>query len=103
MDNLNPDSPFYSLVTYGISGGIAGGISWFITHPLDTVKTIIQMGDLKENTLRQKEVIDKLCQEGFLKGIISSYRGGLPSVLCQVLACSTFFIVYELMKNELKI
>lgn len=61
------------------------------------------MGDLKENTLKQKEVIEKLCQEGYLKGIIRSYRGGLSSVLCTMVGCSTFFIIYEFMKIELKL
>ncbi len=102
FEQLNPENAFHSIITFGLSGGIAGGISWLVTHPLDTIKTIIQMGDLKENTLRQKDVMDKLCQNGYFKGIFSSYRGGFPSVLCYILGCSTFFIVYEIMKVELK-
>ena len=101
IGQLSQESAFYSLITFGIPGGIAGGMSWLVTHPFDTIKTIIQMGDIKENTIKQKEVIDKLSQEGYLKGILSSYRGGLPSFLCYIVGCSTFFIVYEKMKMNI--
>lgn len=97
---LNPEFPLHSIVTFGLSGGIAGGISWFVTHPLDTIKTIIQMGDMKKKTLKQKEVVNLLLEEGYVKGILNSYRGGFPSFLCYVVGCSTFFIVYEKMKIQ---
>lgn len=100
-ENINPNSAFYSFITYGVSGGIAGGFCWLATHPFDTIKTIIQMNDLKEPTLKIKYVLDTFTKNGYLKGILELYRGGFPSMCSLVISSALFFVYYEALKNKL--
>lgn len=102
-ENLNRNSPFYSLITFGVSGGIAGGFCWLATHPFDTIKTIIQMNDLKEPTLKIKTVFDRFTKDGYVRGIFSLYRGGFPSMCALVISSALFFVYYEAFKERLVI
>jgi len=100
-ENLNPNSAFYSFITYGVSGGLAGGFCWLFTHPFDTIKTIIQMNDLREPTLKIIYVFDKFTKDGILKGILGLYRGGFPSMCSLVISSALFFVYYEGLKSRL--
>jgi len=101
-ENLNPDSHFYSPIVFGVSGGAAGGFCWLFSHPFDTIKTIIQMNDLKEPTLKIKTVFDRFTINGYISGILDLYRGGFPSMCALVISSALFFVYYEAFKKRLE-
>jgi len=102
LEKIKDSSPIFPIVSYAISGGIAGIVYWLVNHPLTTMKTIIQMHDNNQPTLKQSMVIKTLFEEGYLHGVRQLYRGGVASVFNCLFGCMIFYVSYELCKKELE-
>ena len=61
------------------AGGFTGVISWLITYPFDTLKTIIQTSN-KKVTLTQMEAYKILSKETNSR-IMSLYKGLFPTLV----------------------
>ena len=78
-------------------GMLSGGISAFITAPLDVVKTRLQCGSTSKNTIGQ--VLMEVRTEN---GIRSLFAGTKPRIMQQALLFSAYFCLYEWFKLVLK-
>jgi solute carrier family 25 carnitine/acylcarnitine transporter 20/29 len=78
-----------------LAGGVSGATSWFISFPLDCIKSNIQGRSLRgdSNTkMSALEVASKLVRE---RGVAGLYRGASPSIARAFLVSSSRFTVYE--------
>lgn len=78
-------------------GMLSGGISAFITAPLDVVKTRLQCGSTSQNRIGR--VLMELRTEN---GIRSLFAGTRPRIMQQALLFSAYFCMYEWFKLVLK-
>lgn len=85
-------------ISIAIAGGLAGALGWFISFPLDCIKSNIQGQSLENiknnshNRLKSWDVFKKLIDS---KGIRGLYSGILPSILRAFLVSSSRFSTYE--------
>jgi len=82
----------------GVAGALSGLVCWFITYPLDTVKTIIQTASLNSKSPKQKDVYKELYKKG---GILEFYRGSRPSLIYSVGFSALMFVFFEISRNLL--
>ena len=73
-------------------------LTWALIYPIDVIKSIIQ-SDLSDNTLRQKDVFNRLIYE---KGVSSLYKGISICLVRAFFVSAVFFNVNEFFKNYLK-
>lgn len=94
VPGLSPESA--SLRTYqaiAFSGGCAGFSYWFVTFPIDTVKSVLQADSLDKP--RYKGVGD-CCRQLYAEGGVSRfYRGISPSLLRAFPANAVTFVAFE--------
>lgn len=88
----------FNSVQKAFAGGFSGLVTWFITYPFDTVKTIIQTGPFKESPPKQSQVMKEMMKKG---GIAELYRGAWPALFLSVLFSAFNFTFFELSKNIL--
>ncbi len=79
-----------------IAGGIAGGLSNAIIHPIDTVKTVLQTDKSLHNSFR--EVLNKLKNDGIMK----IYAGFVPAVFGSMPSSALYFGTYEFLKEKMQ-
>lgn len=83
----------------GLAGAFSGLITWLITYPFDTMKTIIQTVPLKENKfMTQSQVFHMLYNNG---GVKEFFRGASPSLIYSCVFSGFSFIFFELASNTL--
>jgi hypothetical protein len=73
-------------------------LTWALMYPIDVIKTIIQ-SDISDNTLKQRDVLNKLIKE---KGISSLYKGISICLIRAFFVSAVFFNVNEFFKIYLK-
>eukprot|EP01038_Epipyxis_sp_PR26KG_P004277 gene4277-6057_t len=78
-------------ITIAISGGSAGAIGWFISFPLDCIKSNIQSSSANE----RKSALETGSQLFRTKGILGLYSGVVPSVMRAFIVSSSRFMAYE--------
>lgn len=81
-----------------MNGSIAGGISGFVTTPIDVVKTKLMTRDLSENELGIKEAVKEVINSRGMKGLFS---GATMRVGYISLGGAVFFTMYEQMRRAL--
>jgi hypothetical protein len=79
-----------------LAGGLAGLVTWFVTFPFDTIKSIIQTGPFKEKPPRQFTLIKDLYKQG---GVFELYRGASPALSLSVLSAALNFLFFETFKG----
>lgn len=81
-------------VAYGVplAGGVAGAVGWFISFPLDSIKSVIQGAPLNSTAPRARVVAKDLVKT---KGLFGLYRGLAPSITRAFVVSSTRFSAYE--------
>jgi solute carrier family 25 carnitine/acylcarnitine transporter 20/29 len=86
---------------YGVpmAGGLSGGVGWFVSFPLDSVKGIIQAGALESRPQAASSVARQVLQT---KGLFGLYRGLAPSITRAFLVSSVRFSVYEFVMDSLR-
>lgn len=86
---------FSASIAVPISGGISGAIGWFLSFPLDCIKSNIQgrsLNAIVETPVYAREVFFQLLRT---KGISGLYSGIVPSIARAFLVSSTRFSAYE--------
>lgn len=85
-----------------LSGGLAGAVGWFVSFPLDCIKTQIQRVDLSAPAAslggRLPEVKSSFeAYSSLVKGrsVLGLYQGVAPSILRAFVVSSSRFTVYE--------
>jgi hypothetical protein len=85
-----------ALVSIPLAGGIAGAIGWFLSFPLDNIKSNIQTMNLDRGHLFHRksafEIGKQILQS---RGLFALYSGVVPSVTRAFIVSSTRFSVYE--------
>lgn len=81
-----------SSVAVPLSGGLAGSIGWFISFPLDCIKSQIQGSDLTKPRSATVLIFNNLMKT---KGVRGLYSGVVPSITRAFIASSSRFSAYE--------
>jgi len=85
-----------STIATAVSGGIAGAVGWFISFPLDNIKSNIQgasLMDAKQLLRRSAWQVGKdILQQ---KGILGLYAGVAPSIARAFIVSASRFSTYE--------
>lgn len=77
-----------------LAGGLTGVLSWFITYPFDTLKTVIQT-DYNNKTLSQLEAYKKLVRENNSR-IIILFKGLTPTLIRAFITNAVIFYTNEI-------
>ena len=79
-----------------LAGGMSGAASWFLSFPLDCIKSNIQGRSLKTSIKAQElgtvATAKKLLSERGIRGL---YRGASPSIVRAFIVSSSRFSIYE--------
>ena len=94
---LSPIMP--TSISIAISGGLSGAIGWFVSFPLDAIKSNIQGVSLNSKRQSAITVARNLVAS---KGILGLYRGVYASVARAFLVSSSRFTAYELTQHMLR-
>jgi len=95
------------VVNSGYAGAFSGAISKIIVYPIDTVKRRLQaqaffdtpIGFGRLNSRQYTGMIDCFLRVAREEGIVSLYRGIVPSVLKTTIASSLSFALFRFGKN----
>ena len=84
----------HSSLAIPLAGGLSGAASWFVSFPLDCIKSNIQGAALAQRRDRPYAVTlaSNLIKE---RGVGGLYRGASPSIVRAFLVSSSRFTVYE--------
>ncbi|KAL3513053.1 hypothetical protein ACH5RR_025770 [Cinchona calisaya] len=78
-------------------GGLAGGLSAYLTTPLDIVKTRLQV---QGTTLRYNGWLDVVHQTWSTEGIRGMFRGSIPRIMWYVPASAVTFMAVEFLREH---
>lgn len=97
-----PNSEFHSNSTFEglLLGGLAGGLSAYLTTPLDVVKTRLQV---QGATTRYKGWLDVLYKVWHAEGVKGMFRGGVPRITWYIPASALTFMVVEFLRDHHKL
>ncbi|CAD6342489.1 unnamed protein product [Miscanthus lutarioriparius] len=84
------------MVVQGVSAAMAGGASAFVTMPLDTIKTRMQVMDGDGEPITMGRTVRRLIKEG---GLAACYRGLGPRWASMLLSATTMITTYEFLKR----
>jgi len=84
------------MVVQGVSAAMAGGASAFVTMPLDTIKTRMQVMDGDGEPITVGRTVRRLIKEG---GLAACYRGLGPRWASMSLSATTMITTYEFLKR----
>lgn len=95
---LNPYLP--TSISIALSGGVSGAIGWFVSFPLDAIKSNIQGVALSSHRPSALAVARQLIAT---KGVFGLYNGVYASVARAFLVSSSRFTAYELTQHLLRV
>jgi solute carrier family 25 carnitine/acylcarnitine transporter 20/29 len=85
-----------ALISIPLSGGIAGAVGWFLSFPLDNIKSNIQTMNLDRAHLFHRKSAFEIGKHILRsRGLLALYSGVVPSVTRAFIVSSTRFSVYE--------
>ncbi|CAA0840653.1 Mitochondrial substrate carrier family protein [Striga hermonthica] len=91
--NFQTNSSFEGLVL----GGLAGGLSAYLTTPLDVVKTRLQV---QGTVTRYNGWLDALCKVWYAEGVKGMFRGGVPRLMWYIPASALTFMAVEFLRDQ---
>ncbi|MED6174419.1 hypothetical protein PIB30_068795 [Stylosanthes scabra] len=91
--NWHVNNSFEGLVL----GGLAGGLSAYLTTPLDVVKTRLQV---QGSTLRYKGWLDAICNIWEKEGMKGMFRGSIPRISWYIPASALTFMAVEFLRDS---
>ncbi|OIW15424.1 hypothetical protein TanjilG_12278 [Lupinus angustifolius] len=80
-----------------ILGGLAGGLSAYLTTPLDVVKTRLQV---QGTILRYNGWLDAICKIWATEGMKGMFRGSIPRIAWHIPASALTFMVVEFLRDN---
>ncbi|CAL0327600.1 unnamed protein product [Lupinus luteus] len=80
-----------------ILGGLAGGLSAYLTTPLDVVKTRLQV---QGTILRYNGWLDAICKIWAKEGMKGMFRGSMPRIAWYIPASALTFMVVEFLRDN---
>ncbi|GAB4860876.1 hypothetical protein Ancab_036036 [Ancistrocladus abbreviatus] len=78
-------------------GGIAGGLSAYVTTPLDVIKTRLQV---QGSNLRYNGWLDAIHRTWMIEGVKGMFRGSIPRILWYVPASALTFMAVEFLRDN---
>ncbi|KAL2479166.1 Mitochondrial substrate carrier family protein [Forsythia ovata] len=78
-------------------GGVAGGLSAYLTTPLDVVKTRLQV---QGTTVRYNGWLDAVHKIWFTEGIRGMFRGSIPRIMWYIPASALTFMAVEFLREH---
>ncbi|KAI3454824.1 hypothetical protein Pfo_011487 [Paulownia fortunei] len=96
---LFPNSNFHTNSSFEglLLGGLAGGLSAYLTTPLDVVKTRLQV--LGTST-RYNGWLDALYKVWYAEGVRGMFRGGIPRIMWYIPASALTFMAVEFLREH---
>ncbi|CAK8565202.1 unnamed protein product [Lathyrus sativus] len=91
--NWHVNNSFEGLVL----GGLAGGLSAYLTTPLDVVKTRLQV---QGSTLRYKGWLDAIYNVWAKEGLEGMFRGSIPRIAWYIPASALTFMAVEFLREH---
>ncbi|KAJ4824077.1 hypothetical protein Tsubulata_037629 [Turnera subulata] len=80
-----------------VLGGLAGGLSAYLTTPLDVVKTRLQV---QGPTVRYKGWFDAVHRISMIEGIKGFFRGSIPRITWYIPASALTFMAVEFLRDQ---
>ncbi|KAK7354228.1 hypothetical protein VNO80_19687 [Phaseolus coccineus] len=80
-----------------VLGGLAGGLSAYLTTPLDVVKTRLQV---QGSTLRYSGWLDAICSIWATEGMKGIFRGSIPRITWYIPASALTFMAVEFLRDH---
>lgn len=95
--NLLPEGSSKSgVIAIPIAGGLSGALGWFISFPLDNIKSNIQTMSLAKSELFHRQSALAVGRELLQRrGIMGLYSGVLPSITRAFIVSASRFSAYE--------
>ncbi|KAL0342428.1 UNVERIFIED_CONTAM: Mitochondrial magnesium exporter 1 [Sesamum calycinum] len=94
--NLHSNSSFEGLLL----GGLAGGLSAYLTTPLDVVKTRLQVQGI---ATRYNGWLDALYKIWLAEGVRGMFRGSIPRITWYIPASALTFMAVEFLRDHHKV
>ncbi|XP_042015798.1 S-adenosylmethionine carrier 1, chloroplastic/mitochondrial-like [Salvia splendens] len=96
-----PNSDFHTNSTFEglVLGGLAGGLSAYLTTPLDVIKTRLQV---QGSTIRYTGWLDAVYKVWHAEGVKGMFRGGVPRIAWYVPASALTFMAVEFLRDHHK-
>ncbi|KAL3637892.1 hypothetical protein CASFOL_018340 [Castilleja foliolosa] len=94
--NIHIGSSFEGLLL----GGLAGGLSAYLTTPLDVVKTRLQV---QGTAIRYNGWLDAFCKVWYAEGVKGMFSGGVPRLMWYVPASALTFMAVEFLREHHKL
>ncbi|KAL1291352.1 hypothetical protein HN51_059894 [Arachis hypogaea] len=91
--NWHVNNSFEGLVL----GGLAGGLSAYLTTPLDVIKTRLQV---QGSTLRYNGWLDAICNIWEKEGMKGMFRGSIPRISWYIPASALTFMAVEFLRDH---
>ncbi|KAL6584134.1 hypothetical protein OROMI_003423 [Orobanche minor] len=96
----NSNLHFNSSVEGLVLGGLAGGLSAYLTTPLDVVKTRLQV---QGTATRYNGWLDALYKVWHAEGVKGMFRGGIPRLVWYIPASALTFMAVEFLREHHKV
>lgn len=93
----SPNYHINSSVEGLVLGGLAGGLSAYLTTPLDVIKTRIQV---QGSTIRYKNWFDAVHRIWMIEGPKGMFRGSVPRIIWYVPASALTFMAVEFLRDH---
>ena len=78
-----------------LSGGLSGGISWFVSFPLDCMKAGVQGQDIQKGVTLKTSGLNVAKQSWETKGMKGLHSGVTPTLIRAFLVSESRFRAYE--------
>ncbi|CAN1296736.1 Mitochondrial substrate carrier family protein E [Linum perenne] len=94
--SLNLDEQLVSSMEGLVLGGVSGGLSAYLTTPLDVIKTRLQV---QGSTIRYKGWLDAIHKIWMIEGVKGLFKGSIPRITWYIPASALTFMAVESLRG----